>query len=63
MMNKKEIIFLVIEVFIWISILFFTAWYNYRQGYEECAKDFYQGKMEIDLIENPDGTKEWKWIK
>lgn len=63
MINKKKIIFWWIAVFIWIIILFFTAWYNYRQGYEECAKDFYQGKMKIDLVENKDGTKEWEWIK
>ena len=34
----------------------------YKQGYIDCAKDFYKGKMKVDLIENPDGTKEWKWI-
>ena len=63
MINKKKIVFWWIAVFIWIIILYFTAWYNYRQGYEECAKDFYQGKMKVDLIEKSDGTKEWKWIK
>jgi hypothetical protein len=63
MMSKKKIVFWWIAVFIWIIILYFTAWYNYRKGYEECAKDFYQGKMKIDLVENKDGTKEWKWIK
>lgn len=63
MINKNKIIFWWVAVFIWIIILFFTAWYNYRKGYEECAKDFYQGKMKVDLVENKDGTKEWKWIK
>ena len=33
-----------------------------KDGYIECAKDFYAGKMKVDLIENPDGTREWKWI-
>lgn len=63
MTNKNKIIFWWLEKFIWATILFFTAWLNYRQGYEKCAKDFYQGKMEIDLVEKSDGTKEWKWIK
>jgi len=63
MTNKNKIIFWWIETFVWATILFFTAWWNHRKGYEECAKDFYQGKMKVDLIENADGTKEWKWIK
>lgn len=63
MTNKNKIIFWWLEVFIWTTILFFAAWWNYRKGYEECAKDFYQGKMKVDLIEKSDGTKEWKWIK
>lgn len=33
-----------------------------KDGYIECAKDFYAGKMKVDLIENTDGTREWKWI-
>lgn len=33
-----------------------------KDGYIECAKDFYAGKMKVNLIENPDGTREWKWI-
>ena len=63
MTNKNKFIFWWLEVFIWATILSFTAWWNYRKGYEECAKDFYQGKMKVDLIEKSDGTKEWEWIK
>ena len=33
-----------------------------KDGYIECAKDFYAGKMKVELIENTDGTREWKWI-
>ena len=51
MTNKNKIIFWWIEVLVWVSILSFIVWWSHRKGYEECAKDFYQGKMKVDLIE------------
>ena len=33
---------------------------NYEEGYLDACKDFYKGKLKYDLVENPDGTKEWK---
>ena len=33
---------------------------NYEEGYLDACKDFYQGKLKYDLVENPDGTKEQK---
>ena len=33
---------------------------NYEEGYLDACKDFYQGKLKYDLVENSDGTKEWK---
>lgn len=36
---------------------------TYEQGYLEACKDFYKGKLKYDLIQNPDGTREWKKIK
>ena len=34
----------------------------YEQGYIDACKDFYQGKLKYELVENPDGTREWKKI-
>lgn len=36
---------------------------NYEEGYLDACKDFYQGKLKYDLVENPDGTKEWKKVE
>ena len=33
---------------------------NYDEGYLDACKDFYKGKLKYELIENADGTKEWK---
>ena len=36
---------------------------HYKKGYIDACKDFYKGKLKYDLIENEDGTREWKEIK
>lgn len=36
---------------------------NYEEGYLDACKDFYKGKLKYDLVENSDGTKEWKKIE
>lgn len=36
---------------------------NYEEGYLDACKDFYQGKLKYDLVENPDGTKELKRVE
>ena len=36
---------------------------NYEEGYLDACRDFYQGKLKYDLVENPDGTKEWKNVE
>ena len=36
---------------------------NYEEGYLNACKDFYKGKLKYDLVENSDGTKEWKKIE
>lgn len=36
---------------------------NYEKGYLDACKDFYQGKLKYALVENSDGTKEWRKIK
>lgn len=36
---------------------------NYEKGYLDACKDFYKGKLKYDLVENSDGTKEWKKIE
>ena len=35
---------------------------NYEKGYLDACKDFYQGKLKYALVENTDGTREWKKI-
>lgn len=65
-MSFKEFKFFIINiiiVFIFLMISIFITKRSYNLGYMDCAKDFYKGKMKVDLIENADGTKEWKWIK
>jgi hypothetical protein len=36
---------------------------NYEEGYLDACKDFYKGELKYVLVENPDGTKEWKRLK
>lgn len=36
---------------------------GYQQGYVDACKDFYKGKLKYDLVENEDGTREWKKIE
>lgn len=36
---------------------------NYEKGYIDACKDFYKGKLKYDLVENGDGTREWKKVK
>ena len=33
---------------------------NYEKGYVDACKDSYRGKLKYVLVENTDGTKEWK---
>lgn len=35
----------------------------YKKGYIDACKDFYKGKLKYDLVENEDGTREWKKIE
>ena len=35
---------------------------NYEQGYLDACKDFYNGKLKFDLVENENGEKIWKKI-
>ena len=32
----------------------------FEKGYVQACKDNYQGKLKYQLVENSDGTKEWK---
>ena len=43
-------------IFIFIKVFF---WWGIVVGYKNCAKDFYKGKMKVELVENEDGTKDW----
>ena len=35
----------------------------YEKGYIDACKDFHKGKLKYDLVENEDGTREWKKIE
>ena len=50
-----------------ILIVLIFGWYGareakeqYEKGYIDACKDNYQGKLKYQLVENSDGTKEWK---
>ena len=63
----KHFIFktLIVVVLVCLLATYVYAWrqVGYEAGYVEACKDFYKGKLKYDLVENPDGTKEWKKIK
>lgn len=71
-MNKDQKYFIIQFVLSTISILsvimLIIAYYNekvniqYEKGYVDACKDFYQGKLKYELIENNNGTKEWRKI-
>lgn len=62
-MNIKDIAIHIVVLLVITTLFFIVYELSYRAGYEACAKDFYKGKMKVDLVEKADGTKEWKWIK
>ena len=62
-MNIKDIAIHIVVLLVIVTILLIVHKLSYCEGYEDCAKDFYKGKVKVDLVENADGTKEWKWIK
>lgn len=35
----------------------------FEKGYVQACKDNYQGKLKYQLVDNPDGTKEWEKVK
>lgn len=36
---------------------------SYKAGYRQACKDFHKGKVKCELVDNEDGTREWKFIK
>ena len=59
----------IVFICIIIGVLYFTGKFkdistkNYDRGYLDACKDFYKGKLKYELIENSDGTKEWKKVE
>ena len=60
---------IVVVIVIVMTVMFTGIVFNiiiikqqYEAGYLDACKDFYKGKLKYDLIENPDGTKEWKKV-
>ena len=52
-----------------VLIVSIFGWYGdreekeqYEKGYIDACKDFYKGKLKYDLVDNGDGTIEWKKI-
>lgn len=62
-MSIKDVVICFVTLLVITACILMVHNISYRAGYEDCAKDFYKGKVKVDLIENADGTKEWKWIK
>ena len=62
-MNIKDIAIHIVVLLVIATLFLIAHKLSYRAGYEDCAKDVYKGKMKVDLVENADGSKEWKWIK
>lgn len=36
---------------------------SYEKGYIDACKDFYKGKLKYDLVDNGDGTRDWKKLE
>lgn len=63
-MNKCQKWICVIGIFICFSVAVCIAVLTgIRYGYKEACSDFYHGKLKMELVENPDGTREWKTVE
>ena len=62
-MDAKDVVICFVTLLVITACLLIVHSISYRAGYEACAKDFYKGKMKVDLVEKSDGTKEWEWVK
>jgi hypothetical protein len=63
-MNENTIWKILIIVLILLLLSDFIFYKSiYEKGYIDACKDLYQGKLKYDLVEFPDGTKEWKKIE
>lgn len=36
---------------------------GFNVGYKQCAADFYEGKVDVELVEYKNGERRWEWIK
>ena len=71
MTDFKQFVFVIVMYFILVGIVSYFDYKRekqncldyYQKGYVDAVKDFYKGKTKVDLIENEDGTKEWKIIE
>lgn len=69
-MDKEDyIVLFVVSLFV-LSLVFViycgeknVAVNYYERGYVDACKDSYKGKLKYDLVNNPDGTREWKKVK
>jgi uncharacterized protein YpmB len=63
--------FLIIALISFLCSLYFSFCENkqkaieesFEKGYIAACNDFYNGKIKYDVIENTDGTIEWRKIK
>ena len=60
--SNREILEVVGVVTIVIVILVVVFTLGFRTGYKACASDFYEGKVQVELIELPNGERKWEWI-
>lgn len=66
MKNSTSAYIFIVVIVILFAIIGFLAQNEsnrFDEGYIQACKDFYSGKLKADLIENEDGTKEWKMLK
>lgn len=64
--STSAYIFIVVMIILFALIGFITQKEfnnSFDDGYIQACKDFHSGKLKADLIENEDGTKEWKMLK
>jgi hypothetical protein len=61
--DKIFFTFTAFVIFLFVATTIGLCKVYYDKGYTDACKDFYKGKLKYDLIENSDGTREWKKIK
>ena len=63
MRDRLNYLFAIVGIIvIIILVLFGILTLGFRTGYKKCARDFYEGTLQVELIELPNGERKWEWI-